>query len=338
MEHDFISGIQQIGIGVKNTTDAAQRYKNGFGMTTLVFDDTAPAKLMTKFTGGNVHQRHALLTMNMKGGGGFELWQFLDVEPTENLNVRYGDLGIFAAIIKTSDLIASHKKFSIMNGFSAKPIINIDNESSFYTKDVFGNNFKIVLSDAFFQKMDSDIGGVLGAVIGVSNMDKSILFYKKLLGTVNIVRDSANENFRTVVIYKRATNVGAFSKLLGDIKIELVQDLKNKRQHIYRDRFWGDCGFIHLCFDVTGMDRLKRMMENDGHLFAVDSSESFEMNKASGRFCYVEDPDGTLIELVETHRVPIIKNLGLFLDLQKRKIKEPLPDWMIKLMSLSKVP
>jgi hypothetical protein len=27
------------------------------------------------------------------------------------------------------------------------------------------------------------------------------------------------------------------------------------------------------------------------------------MDNASGRFCYIEDPDGTLIELVETHKV-----------------------------------
>jgi hypothetical protein len=33
------------------------------------------------------------------------------------------------------------------------------------------------------------------------------------------------------------------------------------------------------------------------HFFTVDSNNSFEMDNASGRFCYIEDPDGTLIEL-----------------------------------------
>jgi len=34
------------------------------------------------------------------------------------------------------------------------------------------------------------------------------------------------------------------------------------------------------------------------------------MGEASGHFAYVEDPDGTLIEFVETHKIPIIKKLG----------------------------
>jgi hypothetical protein len=46
------------------------------------------------------------------------------------------------------------------------------------------------------------------------------------------------------------------------------------------------------------------------HFFTVDSNNSFEMDNASGRFCYIEDPDGTLIELVETHKVPILKKFG----------------------------
>ena len=61
------------------------------------------------------------------------------------------------------------------------------------------------------------------------------------------------------------------------------------------------------------------------------------MDNASGRFCYVEDPDGTLIELVETHKVPILKKIGWFLDLQKRDQEKPLPNWMIKMLALSKV-
>ena len=61
------------------------------------------------------------------------------------------------------------------------------------------------------------------------------------------------------------------------------------------------------------------------------------MENASGRFCYLEDPDGTLIELVETHKVPVMKKLGIYFNLKKRNLEKPLPDWMIKLLSLSKV-
>jgi catechol 2,3-dioxygenase-like lactoylglutathione lyase family enzyme len=48
-------------------------------------------------------------------------------------------------------------------------------------------------------------------------------------------------------------------------------------------------------------------VQSQGLDFTVDSNNTFAMDNASGRFCYIEDPDGTLIELVETHRVPILK-------------------------------
>jgi hypothetical protein len=56
-----------------------------------------------------------------------------------------------------------------------------------------------------------------------------------------------------------------------------------------------------------------------------------------GRFAYLEDPDGTLIEMVETHRVPILKKLGIHLDLRRRDPGRPLPDWMLKLLALGRV-
>ena len=138
-------------------------------------------------------------------------------------------------------------------------------------------------------------------------------------------------------LHKKATDKGAFNKLLGDVTIELVQLLEKTPATIYKDRFWGDCGFIHLCFDVLDMDALKKHAEESEFYFTVDSLNTFEMDNASGRFCYVEDPDGTLIELVETHKVPILKKYGWFLDLRKRNKEKPLPNWMIKMLAISKV-
>ncbi len=99
--HDYISGIQQIGIGVKDASQLLNEYAQRFGMNTLVFDDVSEAKLMTKYTGGEVYKRQALLLLNMKGGGGFEIWQFQNRTPAESMTkLEFGDLGIFAAKLK----------------------------------------------------------------------------------------------------------------------------------------------------------------------------------------------------------------------------------------------
>lgn len=77
----LIAGIQQVGIGVSNADEAKLYYRDLFGMNTKVFDDEAEASLMTKYTGGETYRRRAILSMNLSGGGGFEIWQFFKQMP-----------------------------------------------------------------------------------------------------------------------------------------------------------------------------------------------------------------------------------------------------------------
>ena len=61
------------------------------------------------------------------------------------------------------------------------------------------------------------------------------------------------------------------------------------------------------------------------------------MGEAGGRFAYVEDPAGTLIEFVETHKVPIMKKMGWYINLKKRNPEQYLPNWMLKAMRFNRV-
>jgi hypothetical protein len=85
------------------------------------------------------------------------------------------------------------------------------------------------------------------------------------------------------------------------------------------------------------MNSLKQQCANAGFPFSVDSQNSFDMGKAAGHFSYIEDPDGTLIEFVETHKVPIMKKWGIYLNMKSRNCDKDLPKWMIKLMGLTRV-
>ena len=85
------------------------------------------------------------------------------------------------------------------------------------------------------------------------------------------------------------------------------------------------------------MDLLKKECESKGFAFTVDSSDTFDMGEAGGRFSYVEDPDGTLIEFVETHKVPILKKIGWYIHLKDRKPGKSLPRIILKLMGLNRV-
>jgi catechol 2,3-dioxygenase-like lactoylglutathione lyase family enzyme len=148
---------------------------------------------------------------------------------------------------------------------------------------------------------------------------------------------SGTGKFRRVLLKHSSKRTGPFAPLLGDSTIELLQSIERKDcRKIFENRFWGDWGFIHLCFDVQGMDALKQECEEKGFPFTVDSSDTFDMGEAGGRFSYVEDPDGTLIEFVETHKVPILKKFGWYIHLKNRKPGKSLPRIILKLMGLNR--
>lgn len=343
----IITGIQQVGIGVTDVSSAWKWYRSIFGTDVPVFDDVAEAKLMSKYTGNEVHSRRAVLALNMNGGGGFEIWQFKSREPVEcSFEHTLGDLGINAVKIKCRDVNKAYQLHSQKNPDGTSELFTLPNgEASFWIKDPFGNLFQLVNGDSWFQKGLHATGGVCGAVIGVSNIDAALPLYTGALGFKETVYDvtgifddiEKNQSFRRILLRKNQRDEGAFSRLFGHIDIELIQALDREPKKIYHDRFWGDPGFIHICFDVNDMDSLQKKCLELGYNFTVDSASTFDMGEAAGRFSYIEDPDGTLIEFVQAHKLPILKKWGWYINLKKRKHQKPLPDWMLKTMSFNRV-
>lgn len=349
----FISGIQQIGIGVANVHEAFKWYRQHFGMDVPIFEEAAEAALMLPYTGGKPQSRHAILALNMQGGGGMEIWQYTGRTPLPPaFQPQLGDLGIFIAKIKCKDVWACfHDLRKRGVNMQTNPVPRPDGEEHFFVKDPWGNTFEIVGAKDWFSTTRPDLtGGMYGAVIGVSDMDHSLKFYTEILGYETVVYDKTDDftdlhgveggfgRHRRVLLRHAEKRKGPFSRLLGDTEIELVQSLDRSPRKIFENRFWGDLGYIHLCFDITGMADMKKFCAEKGHPFTVDSSGSFDMGEAAGYFSYIEDPDGTLIEFVETHKIPLLKKIGWYLDLRKRKNPEKsLPVLMLKALGLGRV-
>ena len=345
------TGIQQVGVGVPDMDAAFTWYARYFGMDIPVFQDAAEAPLMTKYTGNQVQTRAATLALNIQGGGGFEVWQFTSrntVPPS--FQAQLGDLGIYAVRLKSRNVMAaagelSRQGLTIITGPAAGP----DGNPHFYVSDNHGLVFKIVESDSWFGSSKAVTGGVEGAVIGVSQMEQSIAFYRDVLGYDEVLSDTegafhdlngiagGDKALRRVLLGHSRAPRGAFARLIGSSRIELVQSLDREPVKLFGSRYWGDLGFIHLCFDVRGMDALEEHCENAGYPFTVDSGQTFDMGEAGGRFSYIEDPDGTLIEFVETHKLPLVSSLGWSLNLSARDPEKPLPNFLLKLLALGRV-
>lgn len=343
-----------MGIGVPNVPEIWKWYRKFFGVNVRVFEDAAEAPLMTRYTGDVVQSRTATLALSMEGGGGFEIWQYTS-RNTEKADfpIRLGDYGLYSCRIKSRDVAKSYAYYrengaKILGELSKAP----DGSSLFYVEDPNGNIFAIVEEDGWFKATGhpSHCGAVAGAVIGVSDIEKSISLYRDVLGYETVVYDetgvfedlkalpAGDQKVRRVLLKHKEARRGPFARLLGPSKIELIQSLeRNDCRKIFENRFWGDWGFIHLCFDIQGMDALEKECLEHGYPFTVDSSNTFDMGEAGGRFSYIEDPDGTWIEFVETHKVPVMKKLGWYIHLKKRTPGKHLPNWMLHAMGMNKV-
>ncbi|MEL6593995.1 MAG: VOC family protein, partial [Bacteroidota bacterium] len=263
--------------------------------------------------------------------------------------------GLYACRIKCNDVAAAEQTLrsqgvNILSATQAGP----GGKPVLWVEDAYGNPFMLHTSDDWFRPGTENIGGPSGCVIGVSDVEASQKFYADLLGYDTIVYDESGEfsdiaplaggsgRFRRMLITHSKPMRGPFSPMLGHTSLELIQSLDREAVKIFEGRLWGDLGYIHLCFDIQGMDALRERCAEMGHPFTVDSAaalgKSFDMGEAAGLFSYIEDPDGALIEFVETHKVPIAKKWNFYLNLQKRKDpSKPLPRWMLKAMALNRV-
>lgn len=353
-----IGGIQQLGVGTPDENGSCQWYAKVFGMTTPIFREAAPAPFMTRYTGGEVQSRSATLAINLQGGSGFEIWQYTSRKSVPAaFEIEAGDLGLLYGKIKAVDLNEAYGRIKTLTDELGGEILSEqitplpDGRGCFYLRDPWNNIFQVIEDNDFFQQGKFPTGGPCGVVVGVSDCDKALPFYRDLLGYDLLIDDVTDRfedlkplpggegKFRRIILCPSQPPKGPFAPIFGTSYIELIQAVDRTPRKIFQDRFWGDAGFIHLCFDILNMEGLKAVCEKAGHPFTVDSADSFNMGEAAGHFTYIEDPDGTLIEFVETHKIPLtkhpLKKGNWYLNLQKRQGK-PLPRWMLKMLKSNK--
>jgi len=356
LKEKIISGIQQIGIGVTNVHEAWDWYREHFGMDIRIFEESAVAELMLPYTGGKPRKRHAALAMNMQGGGGFEIWQYVDRTPdAPKQPVMAGDLGIYIAKIKARNVRAVFEHFKSQGLNVGSLQTGPDGMEHFFIHDPYGNIFQVVEGHGWFSlEKKKHTGAAFGAIIGVSDIEKSRKLYSDILGYDTVVYDKegvfgdfaglpgGDRTFRRVLLMHSKPRLGSFSRVLGPSVMELIQVKDHEAVKIFKNRFWGDLGFIHLCYDIKGMSALRAECREKGFDFTVDSTntlktDTFDMGEAAGHFAYIEDPDGTLIEFVETDKIPILKKIGWYLDLRKRDPRKPLPNWILNALKLNRI-
>jgi lactoylglutathione lyase len=157
----------------------------------------------------------------------------------------------------------------------------------------FFNNLQLYLPLFFndsakaYTEEPSALGNMfVHASIRTGNMEKSIGFYTKHLGLTVVSRREIPQNRAEIVFLRDPEGKGA------TLELTFYRDQERFVQADYEDRI-----FDHLAFEIQNMDKTLAGMRKDG---VTVTDEPYRLSPNGSLIAFVEDPDGTLIELIET--------------------------------------
>jgi lactoylglutathione lyase len=123
------------------------------------------------------------------------------------------------------------------------------------------------------------------ASIRTSNMERSIEFYTKFLGMKIVSRKEIVQTNAEIVFLQDPEKEGA------QLELTLYRDQKKFIQADYEYRL-----FDHLAFEIKDMHKtLEAMRKASVNI----TDEHYRLSPHGSLLAFVEDPDGTLIELIE---------------------------------------
>lgn len=121
--------------------------------------------------------------------------------------------------------------------------------------------------------------------IRTSDMDRSIDFYTKLMGLKLLSRLEIPQNDAEIAFLQDPDGKGA------RLELTFFRKQKNFVQAEYEERV-----FDHIAFEIKDMEETLSVMRKSK---VTISDEPYKLGPTGPVIAFIEDPDGTLIELIE---------------------------------------
>ncbi len=346
-----VHAIQHIGIGVTNHAKVWSFYRDQLGFVVPVSKAHSEATRMGSLTDG-VQKRKVVIALNLLGGAMVEIFQFTSKIVRPKPEIKWGNTGILGFSLKVMDINKAYTDLKnagteiITGPIDMLPAKNLGWKQLFF-KDPEGNILSLIQSDDMkfsLKRRKANIGGIAVTTIGVSDMGKSLNYYRNLLGYSKIIYDwegkdksiadipGAGRKLRRVMLTKPEGSTSMFRYFFEAGMIELVEVMEENKLNTFRNRDWGDQGIFELCFDVNDIGgTYNNLVRHGANAVLKPNVEAFDMGEeTSALFGYVKDPDGLFVELVEIAGFKILS--GVKFDLRKRGIGRPLSPFLMKLL------
>lgn len=118
-----------------------------------------------------------------------------------------------------------------------------------------------------------------------SDMDRSIDFYTRVMGLKLLSRRDIPQNNAEIVFLQDPEGKGA------KLELTLYRNQKKFIQADYENRL-----FDHLAFEIKNMEDTISVIRREK---VTITDEPFKLSPTGPLIAFIEDPDGTLIELIE---------------------------------------
>lgn len=135
--------------------------------------------------------------------------------------------------------------------------------------------------------------GIEHTALSVSDLDRSLAFYRDLLGMNVVFEVDFSDETLGIVNGLTGCKARVAHLALGDSVLELFEYREPEGRPLARERRQCDTGFIHIGFRVTGIHEHYQRMKQAGVRFF---SEPLEVRPGTS-IVYFQGPDGEVCEM-----------------------------------------
>jgi catechol 2,3-dioxygenase-like lactoylglutathione lyase family enzyme len=303
-----VSGIHHVAIGVNDLGSMMAFYRDLMGFTEVFAEfGESEQEIMREVTRSSRAVFYGATIQQKAGGVMLEFIRMVEPSPRPiRRSARYGDIGVAKITLTTVDVPAVWTALRDRVAFCSSPktteIPGVGEYQFVYCRDPEGNLVEIRSAEADSGQM---FGGACSAGIAVSDLERSIPFYRDFLG-FNLVMADVHESFSGQVDeVSGAAGTKVRSCLLsaggeGEGMLELFETLSPRGRSLPFSALWGDFGHLQVAFNCDDVDGVAADLTAAGMelLCSPKVMDAGPDHPDPGVFVYARDPDGIPIECV----------------------------------------
>ena len=300
-----MSGVHHMAMGVEGLETMKTFYRDLMGFTEVYADfGESEQEIMREVTRSSRTVFSGTILRQKAGGILLELIHMVEPSPRPiRRDVRYGDIGVAKITVAASSVRSVYEELKDRVQFCSTPKTtlapNLGDYEFVYCRDPEGNLVEIVSTSLW---SGGEFGGALAAGIAVSDLERSVRFYRNHLG-FSVVMVETHEAFSGLVDEVSGTaGTRVRSCLLsavvrGEAMVELFETLTPRGRSIPFSTRWGDYGYLQVAFNCDDIPGIAWDLEKAGmDLLCGPKVMEGSILGHPGEFLYARDPDGIPIE------------------------------------------